>query len=71
MLDIYNAFGGKGQIRIELKDGKSSTLFRPEEPNSEFTSFLRVDASSGLNQQEGMQRGGPLQLRPPPFFCVR
>ena len=39
LLDIFKALGGKGEVRMELKDGSSSALLRPVGSNPEYTSF--------------------------------
>jgi DNA polymerase-3 subunit beta len=39
LLDIFKALAGKGEVRMELKDGSSSALLRPEVSDPEYTSF--------------------------------
>jgi DNA polymerase III sliding clamp (beta) subunit (PCNA family) len=39
LLDIFKVLGGKGEVRMELKDGSSSALLRPEVSDPEYTSF--------------------------------
>ena len=40
LLEFFKAIGGKGEVRLEFKDGSSGALLRPEVPNPEYTSFL-------------------------------